>query len=64
MSTNLDPKCYSNNVQAKRANQQKHLGIIVVDELNFKCHLNKVLTKTSKGIVVIQRFRNILPHKS
>ena len=49
------PTIYFNNVQVQRANQQKHLGIILDDKLNFKCHIDKVLTKTSKSIAVIKR---------
>ena len=58
------PIIYFNNVQVQRANQQKHLGIILDDKLNFKCHIDKVLTKTSKSIAVIKRLRNFLPRKS
>ena len=46
---------YFNNVQVQRANQQKHLVIIFDEKLNFKCHIDKVLTKTSKGIDVIKK---------
>ena len=31
-----------------RTDQQKHLGIILDEKLNFECHIDKVLTKTSK----------------
>ena len=58
------PIIYFNNVQVQRANQQKHLGIILDEKLNFKSHIDKVLTKASKGIAVIKRLRNSLPHKS
>ena len=47
----------------QRAIQQKHLGIIFAEKLNFRCHINKVLTKTSKGIAVIKRLRNFLLRK-
>ena len=43
--------------------QQKHLGIIL-DKLNFQCHIDKILTETSKGIAVIKRLQNLLPRKS
>ena len=46
------------------ANQQRHLGIILDEKLNFKSHIDKVLTKASKGIAVIKRLRNSLPRKS
>ena len=59
----IHPIIYFNNVQVQRAIQQKHLGIIFVEKLNFRCHINKVLTKTNKGIAVIKRLRNFLPRK-
>ena len=55
---------YFNSVQVQRANQQKHLGIILAEKLNFKCHIDKALTKTRKGIVAIKRVHNFLPRKS
>ena len=57
------PIIYFNNVQAQKANQQKHLDIILDEKLNFKCHIDKRLTKTSKGIAV-KKLRNFLPRKS
>ena len=33
------PIIYFNNVQVQRANQQKHLGIIFDEKLNFKSHI-------------------------
>ena len=53
-----------NNVQVQRANYQRHLGIILDKNLNFKSHIDKVLTKASKGITVIKRLRNSLLRKS
>ena len=52
------------NVQVQRANQQRHLGIILDEKINFKSHIDKVLTKASKGIAVIKRLRNSLLRKS
>ena len=57
------PIIYFNNVHLQRANQQKHLGIIFDEKLNLKSHIDKVLTKASKGISVIKRLRNSLPRK-
>ena len=39
------PIIYFNSVQVQRANQQKHLGIIIAAKLNFQFHIDKVLTK-------------------
>ena len=57
------PIIYFNNFQPQRADQQKHLGIIFDEKLNFKSHIDKILTKTSKGIAVIKRLRNFLLRK-
>ena len=58
------PMIHFNDVQVQRANQQRHLGIILDKKLYFKCHIDKVLTKASKGIAVIKRLRNSVPRKS
>ena len=58
------PIIHFNNVQVQRANQQRHLGIILDENLNFKSHIDKVLTNASKGIAVIKRLQNSLLHKS
>ena len=64
-SSNItDPIIHFNNVQVQRANQQRHLGIILDEKLNFKSHIDKVLTKASKGIAVTKRLRNSLLRKS
>ena len=58
------PIIYFNNVQVQKANQQKHLDIILDEKLNFKRYIDKALTRASKGIAVIKRLRNSLPRKS
>ena len=58
------PIIYVSNVQVQRANQQKHLDIILEEKFNFKCHIDRVLFKTSRGTVVIKRLQNLLVHKS
>ena len=35
--------------------QSKRLRIILDEKLNFKFHMDKVLTKTSKGVAVIKK---------
>ena len=49
---------YFDNAKVQRANQQKHLGIILDEKLSLKIHIDKVLTKASKGIAVIKRLQN------
>ena len=56
------PIIYFNNVQVQRANQQKHLGIILDEKLNFKLHIDNVLSKTSKVITVIKARREMCPY--
>ena len=58
------PIIHFNNVQVQRANQQRHLGIILDENFNFKSHIDKVLTTASKSIAVITRLPNSLPRKS
>ena len=58
------PSIHFNNVQVQRANQQRHLGIVLDEKVNSKSHIDKVLTKASKGIAVIKRLRNSLPRNS
>ena len=58
------PIIHCNNVQVQRANQQRHLGIILDKKLNFTSRIDKVLTKASKGIAVTKRLPNSLPRKS
>ena len=57
------PIIYYNNVQVQRADQQKHLGIIIDEKLNFKSNIDKVQTKASKGISLIKRLQNSLRRK-
>ena len=37
----IHPIIYFNDVLVQRANQQKHLGIVLDEKLNFKCHVDK-----------------------
>ena len=57
------PIIHFNNILVQRANQQRHLRIILHEKLNFKSHIDKVLTKVNKGIGVIKRLRNSIPRK-
>ena len=58
------PIIYFNNVQVQKANQQKHLDIILDEKLNFKCHIAKRLTKTALQGIAVKKLRNFLPRKS
>ena len=43
-----------NDIQVERAPYQKHLGIILDEKLNFKQHIDSVISKVNKGIAVIK----------
>ena len=49
------PIIHFNNARVQRSNQQRHLGIILDEKLNSKGHIDKVLTKASKGIAAIKK---------
>ena len=53
-----------NDIQVERAPYQKHLGIILDEKLNFKQHIDNVISKVNKGIAVIKKLRYSLPRKS
>ena len=58
------PTVRLNNVQVERTTYQKHLGIILDEKLNFKQHIDSVISKVNKGISVIKKLRHTLPRKS
>ena len=41
-----------NNVQVERTSNQKHLGNLRDEKLNFKQHIDSVIQKINKGISV------------
>ena len=53
-SNKAHPVIYFSNIQVYRGNQQKHLGIILDEKLNYKCHIDNFLTKNCKSIAVIK----------
>ena len=52
-----------NNVQVERVSSQKHLGILLNEKLNFKQHIDIVISKVNKGISVIKKLRHNLSRK-
>jgi len=58
------PTISLNNVHVERASQQKHLGIILDEKLNFKQHVDNAILKINKGISVIKKLCHTLPRKS
>ena len=53
-----------NNIQVERGSSQKHLGLILDKNLNFKQHIESAIVKINKGVAVIKKFRYSLPRKS
>ena len=51
----IHPIINLNNVEAERAPYQKHLGIVLDEKLNFKQHIDSVISKINKGIAVIKK---------
>ena len=60
----IHPTINLNNVEVERASYQKHLGIILDENLNFIQHIDSAISKINKGIAVIKKLRYSLPHKS
>ena len=58
------PNLLFNNIDVKKVNSQKHLGLILDKNLSFKDHLNMIMEKTSKRINVLCKLRLHLPHSS
>ena len=53
-----------NNIQVEKSSNQKHLGLILDEKLNFKQHIDSAISKINKGIAVIKKLRYNLPRKS
>ena len=53
-----------NNIQVEKLSNQKHLGLILDEKLNFKHHIDSVISKINKGIAVIKKLRYNLSRKS
>ena len=62
--TQNDPNISLNNIQVKRASQQKHLGLLLDEKLNFKEHVDSTISKLDRGIAVLKKLRYRLPRKS
>ena len=60
----VHPTISLNNVQVEKVAHQKHLGIILDEKLNFKKHIDSIISKVNKGISVIKKLKYTLPRKS
>ena len=61
--TQNHPNISLNNVQVERASQQKHLGLLLDEKLNFKEHVDSTISKLDRGIAVLKKLRYSLPRK-
>ena len=53
-----------NNIQVEKVPNQKHLGNLLDENLNFKQHVDSAILKMNKGVSVIKKLRHSLPRKS
>ena len=55
------PPLFFNNIEVKKVNEHKHLGLIFDPKLNFAAHFKEKLAKARKGIGLIKHLRSYLP---
>ena len=55
------PQLIFNGTIVAKANEQKHLGLILDSKLSFAKHINEKLIKAKKNIGVITYLSNYLP---
>ena len=58
------PSLLFNNSTIQQISSQKHLGIHLDEELTFKHHINEKINKANKGIGIIRKLNNIIPHSA
>ena len=58
------PSVFYNNIELSRTDSQKHLGLVLDNNLNFKKHIKNKLNKTYFGVGKIKRLRDILHRDS
>ena len=56
------PPLLFNNSTIQQILSQKYLGIHLDEEFTFKYHINEKINKANKGIGIIHKLNNILPH--
>ena len=60
----IHPNLTFNNINVKRVDSHKHLGLVLDDKLSFKDHLKTTIEKASKGINVLRKLRSHIPRSS
>ena len=58
------PTTTFNTIPVARTPNQEHLGLYLVEKLNFNHHINVKISKANKGTGIIKRLSHILPRKS
>ena len=53
--TQNHPNISLNNIQVERVPHQKHLGLILDENLSFKEHIDSTIFKVNKGIAVLKK---------
>ena len=54
------PDLFFNNVQIDRCSDEKHLGLILDEKLNFKKHIDEKINKAMKIVGTIKRLNSVL----
>ena len=57
------PTTTFNTIPVARTPNQEHLGLYLVEKLNFNHRINVKISKANKGIEIIKRLSHILPRK-
>ena len=57
------PPIYFNNIEVKRVNDHKHLGLVLDSKLSFISHINAKIATAKKGIGIIKHLAPYLPLK-
>ena len=60
----VHPPLLFNNASVTRTSSQKHLGIILDNQLKFDNHIKMVFRKISKIIVLLRKLHNFLPRNA
>ena len=60
----VHPPLFFNDIEVKRVNDHKHLGLILDHKLSFAKHLNEKISTARKGIGIIKHLAPYLPLKS
>ena len=64
LNKTLHPNLVFNLNPVNQSSNQKHLGMILDNKLNFNEHINEKVTKANKGIGIIRKLRPCLPRSS